>query len=88
MKLENDLSHLKYLLSDNSLQLLPEYEQRVEVGNCLSFLPHLFYVLCFLLLSGTGSVRSSDFKTHIPLVVVRVAQVFFVQMKLSGFRVI
>lgn len=32
MKVKKDLNHLKYLLSEESLHLLPEYQQRVEVS--------------------------------------------------------
>jgi antiviral helicase SKI2 len=31
MELRNKYRHLKFLLSDESLQLLPEYQQRIEV---------------------------------------------------------
>ena len=34
MKLKDEYKHLKFLLSDESLALLPEYQQRVQV--CLS----------------------------------------------------
>jgi len=37
MKVKEDYRHLKYLLSDESLMLLPEYQQRVQVGGVTNY---------------------------------------------------
>ncbi len=39
MKLQEKYNHIKFLLSDESLQLLPEYQQRVEVGTAKLQIP-------------------------------------------------
>lgn len=38
MELRNKYRHLKFLLSDESLQLLPEYQQRIEVLRSLNYI--------------------------------------------------
>ncbi|XP_006813031.1 superkiller complex protein 2-like, partial [Saccoglossus kowalevskii] len=38
MKIKDKFHHLKYLLSDQSLQLLPEYEQRINVLRSLRYI--------------------------------------------------
>ncbi|OWF39926.1 helicase SKI2W-like [Mizuhopecten yessoensis] len=38
MKLKDEYIHLKFLLSDESLQLLPEYQQRIEVLRALNYI--------------------------------------------------
>ena len=37
MKLREEHRHIKFLLSDESLQLLPEYEQRIQVSHYNSY---------------------------------------------------
>lgn len=37
MKLKDEYQHLQFLLSDQSLMLLPEYQQRMEVKDCVLY---------------------------------------------------
>lgn len=52
MSMQEELNSLLFLVSDQSLSLLPEYHQRIMVGiRCFTFRPILFFPDCSLIYS-------------------------------------